>query len=83
MRCVRSPIQAISSSRASFRDWAAERTPFASEVMEAALAHRVPDAVEAAYLHSDLLDRHRELMERWAEYVAAAPSQRGESPGFA
>ena len=51
--------------------------------MEAALAHRVPDAVEAAYFRSDLLDRRRELMERWAEYVAAAPSQRGESPGFA
>ena len=56
--------------RSSFRDWAAECTPFAREVMEAALAHRVPDAVEAAYFRSDLLDRRRELMERWAEYVA-------------
>ena len=56
--------------RSSFRDWAAECTPFAREVMEAALAHRVPDAVEAAYLRSDLLDRRRELMERWADYLA-------------
>ncbi len=56
--------------RSSFRDWAAECTPFAREVMEAALAHRVPDAVEAAYFRSDLLDRRRELMDRWANYVA-------------
>ncbi len=60
--------------RLSFRDWAAECTPFAREVMEAALAHRVPDAVEAAYFRSDLLDRRRELMERWAEYVAPTPN---------
>ena len=57
--------------RSSFRDWAAECTPFAREVMEAALAHRVHDAVEAAYFRSDLLDRRRELMERWAVYIAA------------
>ena len=51
--------------------------------MEAAPAHRVPDAIEATYFRSDLLDRRRELMECWVEYVAAAPSQRGESLGFA
>ena len=56
--------------RSSFRDWAAECTPFARELMEAALSHRVPNAVEAAYFRSDLLDRRRELMQRWAEYVA-------------
>ena len=56
--------------RSSFRDWAAECTPFAREVMEAALAHRIPDAVEAAYFRSDLLERRRELMERWAAYIA-------------
>ena len=55
--------------RSSFRDWAAECTPFAREVMEAALAHRVPDAVEAAYFRSDLLEKRRELMQRWADYV--------------
>ena len=30
--------------------------------MEAALAHRNPDAVEAVYYRSDLLDRRHELM---------------------
>ena len=60
--------------RSSFRDWAAECTPFTREVMEAALAHRVPDAVEAAYLRSDLLRKRRDLMQRWADYVAPSAS---------
>ena len=33
----------------SFRDWAAERTNFLSEVAEMGLAHAVGDKVEAAY----------------------------------
>ena len=55
--------------RSSFRDWAAECTPFPREVMEAALAHQTTDAVEAAYFRSDLLERRRELMDRWAKYI--------------
>jgi len=35
--------------RSTFRDWAAERATFAREVAEMALAHAIPDAVEAAY----------------------------------
>ena len=60
--------------RSSFRDWAAECTPFAREVMEAALAHRVPGAVEAAYFRSDLLEKRRELIQRWADYIAPSRS---------
>ena len=56
--------------RSSFRDWAAECTPFEREIMEAALAHQTTDSVEAAYFRSDLLERRRELMNRWAEYIA-------------
>jgi integrase len=35
--------------RSTFRDWAAECTSFAREVAEQALAHSLPDKVEAAY----------------------------------
>jgi integrase len=35
--------------RSTFRDWAAERTNFPSEVVEMALGHAVGDKVEAAY----------------------------------
>ena len=65
--------------RSSFRDWAAECTPFAREVMEAALAHRVPDAVEAAYFRSDLLDKRRQLMQLWADYITRPRATRSHS----
>ena len=56
--------------RSSFRDWAAERTDFPRAVVEAALAHRVADRVEAAYFRSDLFDRRRDLMQAWSDYLA-------------
>ena len=54
--------------RSTFRDWAAERTNFPSEVAEAALAHVVGDKVEAAYRRGDLFEKRRRLMEAWASY---------------
>lgn len=56
--------------RSAFRDWAAERTNAPREVCEAALAHVVENKVEAAYRRSDLLDRRRDLMARWASFCA-------------
>ena len=58
--------------RSSFRDWAAERTSSPREVVEAALARQVANKVEAAYFRSDLLEKRRELMQQWADYLAAA-----------
>ena len=57
--------------RSSFRDWAAEKTDTPHAVMEAALAHTVRNAVEAAYARSDLFERRRQLMGQWADYLAA------------
>ena len=56
--------------RSSFRDWAAEQTDAPHAVMEAALAHIVSNAVEAAYARSDLFDRRRRLMDAWESYLA-------------
>ena len=57
--------------RSSFRDWAAEQTNHPREVVEAALAHAVGNQTEAAYARSDLLERRRQLMDEWAEYLTA------------
>ena len=57
--------------RSTFRDWAGETTPFAREVIEAALAHRLKDKAEAAYARGDLFDRRRRLMDAWAEYLTS------------
>lgn len=56
--------------RSSFTDWAAECTDTPKEVVEKALAHRIPNQVEAAYRRTDFFDKRRALMERWAEHVA-------------
>ena len=56
--------------RSSFRDWAAEQTDHPREVIEAALAHTIPNKVKAAYARSTLLDRRRALMCDWAAFLA-------------
>jgi integrase len=54
--------------RSSFRDWAAEATHYPNHVVEMALAHAIPNAVEAAYRRGDLFDKRRRLMDAWADY---------------
>src|SRR5262249_37769256 len=62
--------------RSSFRDWAAERTNFPSEVAEMALAHVVGSKVEAAYRRGDMFDKRRRLMDAWAEFCTTEPVER-------
>ncbi len=58
--------------RSSFRDWAAERTNFPSEVAEMALAHAVSSKVEAAYRRGDLFERRRRSMTAWSTFCGTA-----------
>ena len=67
--------------RSSFRDWVAEQTACPTAVVEAALAHRVTNKVEAAYFRSDLLEKRRQLMQQWADYLAQpTPSASERTP---
>ena len=61
----------VHGMRSCFRDWAAERSTFASEVAEMALAHTVADKVEAAYRRGDLFQKRRQLADAWAKFCAA------------
>jgi integrase len=54
--------------RSSFRDWASETTGFAHETVEQALAHVIPNKVEAAYRRGDQLGKRRELMAAWQSF---------------
>jgi integrase len=56
--------------RSAFRDWAAERTNYANHVVEKALAHAVPDKVEAAYRRGALFEKRRRLMAEWERYLS-------------
>lgn len=55
--------------RSSFTDWAAEQTEFPKEIADKALAHTVPNAVEAAYRRTDFFDKRRILMNEWSAFV--------------
>lgn len=61
--------------RTSFRTWAQERTTAAHEVAEAALAHTVGNSVSQAYARSDLFEKRRDLMDRWAAYLGQTEGQ--------
>ena len=63
--------------RSLFRNWAAEQTVAPHAVMEAALAHKVTNRVEAAYFRSDLLDKRRELMEQRSAYLSLSADRGG------
>ncbi len=58
--------------RSTFRDWASERTNFQSDVCEMALAHTIPNRVEAAYRRGDLFEKRRLLMAAWAAFCEPA-----------
>lgn len=55
--------------RSAFSDWAHETTGFPNHVIEMALAHTIRNKAEAAYRRGDLMDKRRELMQAWADYV--------------
>jgi integrase len=55
--------------RATFRTWVEECTDTSYEVKETALGHQVGSDVERAYQRSDLLDKRRVLLKRWAEFL--------------
>ena len=62
-------VQAVPHGfRSSFRDWCAEAN-LDRRVAESALAHRVGDATEAAYLRSDMFALRRAAMDSWGLYL--------------
>jgi integrase len=61
--------------RASFKSWA-EENGYGSDprLIEFALAHKLPDRVEASYSRVTRVEERRVVMERWAKFCA------GEEP---
>lgn len=64
--------------RSAFRDWASECTTHPREAAEMALAHQIPDAVEAAYRRGELLEKRRALANDWGRYCAKPPAHGGK-----
>jgi integrase len=59
--------------RSSFRDWAGDQTNFPREIAEAALAHKIGNAVEQSYRRGAALEKRRKLMGGWSGYCEQPP----------
>ena len=70
MKVLRDMGEAVTAHgfRSSFRDWVSEDTQFSGDLAEAALAHAIPNKVEAAYRRGNLLEKRRGLMDAWGRY---------------
>jgi integrase len=55
--------------RSTFRDWVAEKTAYAGDMAEVALAHRISNAVEASYRRGDMVEKRRRMMADWADFM--------------
>lgn len=61
--------------RSSFRSWVQDTEAATYDVAETALGHVIGGKVERSYARSDLLDRRRVLMERWAQHVTGSTAE--------
>jgi integrase len=66
--------------RTSFRSWVQDTEAASYDVAETALGHVIGGKVERAYARSDLLDRRRVLMTRWADFVTGAQAGQNVVP---
>lgn len=55
--------------RSTFRTWVAEQTQFDGDMAEIALAHRVGTKVQQAYDRSDQLEKRRDMMDAWLDFL--------------
>lgn len=74
LRGLRDDGATVHGFRATFSTWARERTDFAHEVIEAALAHGHESKVVGAYARTSYLDKRTMLMQAWADHAYSASS---------
>lgn len=72
LKTLKRPDLTTHGFRSTFRDWAAETTEYAGEIVEMALAHTLANKVEAAYRRGDLFAKRRALMDEWARACAVS-----------
>lgn len=58
--------------RSSFRDWAGDVTNYPREIAEEAFAHQVGSVVKRAYRRGSALEKRRQMMNDWANYIEPA-----------
>ena len=56
--------------RSTFSDYIGDETEYPRDLREFALAHKIPNEVEAAYRRSTGFEKRRKMMADWATYLA-------------
>ena len=56
--------------RSTFSDYIGDETEYPRDLREFALAHKIPNEVEAAYRRSTGFEKRRKMMADWASYLA-------------
>lgn len=57
--------------RSTFSDWIGDETEYPRDLREFALAHKIPDEVEAAYRRSTGFEKRRKMMADWEAFLAS------------
>ena len=57
-------------TRSTFKGWVKDRTNFETDLVEAALWHELDPKYGMAYTRTDMLDRRRDMMSRWARFLS-------------
>ncbi|MEH2492963.1 tyrosine-type recombinase/integrase [Bradyrhizobium sp. AZCC 2230] len=68
--------------RTSFRNWGADNKEhnFRREVLEFCLSHRIGDEAELSYWDSEMIQRRREVLQAWADFIKPHKNASGEQP---
>jgi integrase len=68
--------------RSTFRMWGAESVShsFPREVIEFALAHKLPDQVESSYQRGTVFEKRIPLMQSWSDYCSKSQVSATVSP---
>ncbi|SCK48932.1 protein of unknown function [Variovorax sp. HW608] len=62
-------------ARATFKTWSLEATEFDQKIVEIALAHKVGDSTEGAYVRGGAVDRRAEILNAWAGFLNGRQSK--------
>ena len=71
---LRGSTETAHGCRSTFVEWCDEEAHVDETVREKCLAHKVRDAVVAAYARTDMLGRRETVMQAWAGYVTGGAS---------
>jgi integrase len=73
------PGVTVHGFRSTFSDWAGDCTAHQRDVVEAALAHLIENATEAAYRRKTALEKRARLMADWARFLAQPAAVEGDN----